>query len=268
MYKALKIGEIGAFTFAIASAIPGLWGQEVTAAGPVFRSEVDLHSLAVRVTDRKENEIHGLTADRFSLYEDGVRKKISFFASEEEPVSLGILLDVSNSMASSGKLDQAKEALTRLVRTIRPADEMFYLQFHRQVDKIVDLTSDPQRILEAITRTGQTTNVGIVIDHPFRNHQQYRRSSALRQYRGLAFCAGTGSPGAVWLCRRDRVGRRNRIPVPLLNPAPHAPTRRPCQNRPGALPRGIAAPPRPPAKRVDMAWPIVAGLYPLRRDPH
>ena len=54
----------------------------------------------------------------------------------------------------------------------------------------------------------------------------------------------------------------------VLNPAPHAPIGRPCQNRPGALPRGIAAPPRPPAKRVDMARPIVAGLYPLRRNSH
>ena len=58
-----------------------------------------------------------------------------------------------------------------------------------------------------------------------------------------------------------------RILVSRLNPAPHAPTGRLCQNRPGALPRGIAAPPGPPAKRVDMARPIVAGLYPLRRDP-
>ena len=53
--------------------------------------------------------------------------------------------------------------------------------------------------------------------------RQYRRGPVLRRCRGLAFCAGAGSPGAVWLCRSDRVGRRNRIPVSLLHPAPHAP---------------------------------------------
>ena len=146
--------EFGAVTCLIASLVPGSRGQDPTAVGPIFRSEVNLVSIAVRVTDRQDNEIHGLTADRFALYQDGIRQKTSFFAAEEEPVSLGILLDVSNSMASTDKLDQAKHALAPLVRGMRPEDEMFYLQFHRQVDKIVDFTSDPQRILAAIGKTG------------------------------------------------------------------------------------------------------------------
>jgi Ca-activated chloride channel family protein len=123
---------------------------------PTFRTKVDLLSVAVRVTDRKDNEIHGLTADRFSLYEDGTLQKISLFAAEEEPVSLGILLDVSSSMTATGKLDHAKEALSRLIGTMRPEDEMFYLRFHRKVEKTVDFTSDPDRIRSAIAKTGAT----------------------------------------------------------------------------------------------------------------
>jgi hypothetical protein len=71
--------------------LPSLDGQKPEVAGsePTFRTEVDLLSVAVRVTDRKDNEIHGLTADRFSLYEDGILQKISFFAAEEESVSPG-----------------------------------------------------------------------------------------------------------------------------------------------------------------------------------
>jgi len=138
--------------------IVGLDAQKPEAAGSAatFRADVDLASVSVRVTDRKDNEIHGLTADRFALYENGLPQKISFFAAEEEPVSLGILLDVSSSMASTGKLDNAKEALSRLIGAMRPEDEMFYLRFHRQVDKIVDFTSDPHRILQAIAKTGVT----------------------------------------------------------------------------------------------------------------
>ena len=135
--------------------LPRLDGQKPEAAGSelIFRTEVDLLSVAVRVTDRKDNEIHGLTANQFSLYEDGILQKISFFNAEDEPVSLGILLDVSSSMGASGKLDQAKDALSRLISTMRPEDEMFYLRFHREVDKIVDFTSDPHRILSAISAT-------------------------------------------------------------------------------------------------------------------
>ncbi len=138
--------------------LSALNGQQPEVAGsePTFRTKVDLLSVAVRVTDRKDNEMHGLTADRFSLYEDGILQKISLFAAEEEPVSLGILLDVSSSMASTGKLDHAKEALARLIGTMRPEDEMFYLRFHRKVEKIVDFTRDPDRIRLAIAKTGAT----------------------------------------------------------------------------------------------------------------
>ena len=108
------MNSIGASILALImiAPLPSLDGQQRELAGsePTFRTEGDLLSVAVRVTDRKDNEIHGLTADRFSLYEDGILQKISFFAAEEEPVSLGILLDVSSSMASTGKLDHAKDA--------------------------------------------------------------------------------------------------------------------------------------------------------------
>jgi Ca-activated chloride channel homolog len=131
-----------------------LWGQEraVAVSPPLFRTDVDLLPVAVRVTDRHDNVVHGLTADRFRLYEDGVLQKISFFAEEDEPVSLGILLDVSSSMGATGELDHAKEALAQLVGALRPGDETFYLEFHRQVDKIIDFTERPQRILQAIAK--------------------------------------------------------------------------------------------------------------------
>ena len=142
----------------VIASLPGSDAQtpEVAPLKPTFRTEVDLLSVDVRVTNRKDNEIHGLTASRFSLYEDGVPQKISFFAAEEESVSLGILLDVSSSMSSTGKLDHAKDALSHLIGAMRPDDEMFYLQFHRQLDKIVDFTSDPRRILSAIAQTSAT----------------------------------------------------------------------------------------------------------------
>ena len=46
-------------------------------------------------------------------------------------------------------------------------------------------------------------------------------------HRGVAFCAGTGSAGAVWLCRSDRVGRRNRVPVSLTQSGATRPNRMP-----------------------------------------
>jgi Ca-activated chloride channel homolog len=145
-------------SFIVIASLSRLTAQspEVADSPPTFHAEVNLLSLSVRVTDHKDNEIHGLSAAQFSLYENGVSQKISFFDAEDEPVSLGILLDVSGSMGSNGKLDRAKSALSRLVGTARPDDELFYLRFHRQVDRVVDFTSNRQRIMSAISETGAT----------------------------------------------------------------------------------------------------------------
>ena len=141
------------FALALLAFFPGLRGQEREATTPpLYRTGVDLLSVALRVTDRHDNEIHGLTADRFRLFEDGVCQEISFFAEEDEPVSLGILLDVSSSMDSTGKLDQAKDALAQLAGAIRPRDEIFYLEFHRQVDKIAEFTGETRRVFQAIAK--------------------------------------------------------------------------------------------------------------------
>jgi Ca-activated chloride channel family protein len=150
----------GGITFALVMFAPlsrlGAQKPEATGSEFTFRTEVDLLSVAVRVTDQKDNEIHGLTANQFSLYEDGKPQKISFFDAESEPVSLGILLDVSGSMGATGKLQDAKDALSHVISTMRPEDEMFYLRFHLEVDKVLDFTSDPHRILLAISQTTAT----------------------------------------------------------------------------------------------------------------
>jgi len=145
---------------AMIAPLPHLDAQKAQVPGSEYtlRTEVDLLSVAVRVTDRNDNEIHGLTANQFSLYEDGIPQKISFFEAADEPVSLGVLLDVSGSMGATGKLDEAKSALSQIISTMRPADETFYMRFHLQVDKVVGFTSDTHRVLSAISETAATEN--------------------------------------------------------------------------------------------------------------
>ncbi len=123
---------------------------------PAFRADVELLSVSARVTDRNNSEIHHLTADQFTLLENGVRQRISFFAAEEEPVSLGVLLDVSSSMSSSGKLESAKAALVRMLDAVRSEDELLYLEFHRQVDKMVDFTTDARQVRAAVAKARAT----------------------------------------------------------------------------------------------------------------
>ena len=124
--------------------------QRPTGDVPTFGSTVDLVSLAVRVSDRKNHEVPNLTASQFTVYENGVPQKVEFFSAEQEPISFGILLDVSSSMASGGKLEEAKRALTAIVNSGHPENEWLLLRFHREVETAVPFTRDRNRILAAI----------------------------------------------------------------------------------------------------------------------
>jgi hypothetical protein len=74
--------------------------------GSAIRVNVDLLSVSVRVTDKQGRDAVGLAAGDFALFEDGRRRKISFFDAEKEPITLGILVDSSNSTNARRKNKQ------------------------------------------------------------------------------------------------------------------------------------------------------------------
>jgi len=85
---------------------PSLHGQE----GFKFKSGVELVNVNVTVTDRSGRFISGLTQEDFVVYDDTHEQEITHFTAERVPVSLGITLDTSGSMAGE-KMQSAKEAL-------------------------------------------------------------------------------------------------------------------------------------------------------------
>lgn len=113
---------------------------------PALRVDVNLVTIGVRVTDRRTREVSGLKRDEFSVFEDGKQQQIAVFASEQQPVSVQILLDRSYSMGQSGKLDQAKSALTQLLENSHPDNEYALVVFDNESLPLLDFPSDRQRI--------------------------------------------------------------------------------------------------------------------------
>src|SRR5262249_34090605 len=111
-----------------------------------LRVKVSLVSVGVRVTDSRDRSVLGLKAGDFSVFDGGVPQKIEFFSSEKQPVTMGILLDHSSSMAANAKLDRAKEAARDLVHAAREGSEYFYITFDENVRLAADFTSDPEKI--------------------------------------------------------------------------------------------------------------------------
>jgi len=71
---------------------------------------------------------------------------------EDEPASIGILLDHSGSMR--GKLSVAVAALQELVKTSNAQDEFFVVNFNVDAYMDEDFTSDPKSIFEALGKMG------------------------------------------------------------------------------------------------------------------
>jgi Ca-activated chloride channel homolog len=79
-----------------------------------FKSRIDIVQVTVAVTDAEGRLVTGLTKDDFHVFEDGTEQDITQFTDARVPVSLGVLLDASDSMRGQPIID-ARDALDRFV---------------------------------------------------------------------------------------------------------------------------------------------------------
>jgi VWFA-related protein len=107
-----------------------------------FKTGIDLVNISVTVTDRDGRFVPNLTPDDFAVYEDERPQPISHFANERVPVSLGLAVDTSGSMAGE-KIASAREALRRFLEDLLgPEDEVFVYRFSERPELVQDWTAD------------------------------------------------------------------------------------------------------------------------------
>jgi Ca-activated chloride channel family protein len=115
-----------------------------------FRSGVELVNVTVTVTDDSGRFVTGLERDDFVLYDDGQPQAISHFDRERVPVSLGIAIDTSGSMAGE-KLRSARSALERFVFDLLDSqDEIFLYRFSEYPELVQEWTTDRRRLGRAL----------------------------------------------------------------------------------------------------------------------
>ena len=94
-----------------------------------FKSGVELINVTATVYDANGHFVAGLHQDDFLVYEDDQPVNVTHFNAERVPVSLGIALDTSGSMAGN-KIQEAQEALNRfLYDLLDKEDEIFLYRF-------------------------------------------------------------------------------------------------------------------------------------------
>ena len=125
--------------------------------GSRIRMNVDMVLVPVTVTDPMNRLVTGLEREDFQVFETSVQQKITSFASEDAPVSIGIIFDLSGSMTS--KLVRARESILQFVKTANPQDEFFVIGFNDRPELIEDFTNSVEDIQArlATVRSGHRT---------------------------------------------------------------------------------------------------------------
>src|SRR6267143_3203639 len=101
-------------------------GRQFRPGGSVH-VDVNLALVHVSVTDPHNRPITGLEPDNFRVFEDNIEQEVVNFSSEDVPVSLGVIFDLSGSMAKN--LRYAKEAAAQFFKTANSQDEGFLIGF-------------------------------------------------------------------------------------------------------------------------------------------
>jgi Ca-activated chloride channel family protein len=117
-----------------------------------FRSGVELINVTATVTDARGRFVPDLQKEDFLVYEDDELQTVTHFNAERVPVSLGIVLDTSGSMAGD-KIRAAQRALDRfLYDLLDRQDEMFLYRFSDDAILLQGWTNDPALVSRAIGR--------------------------------------------------------------------------------------------------------------------
>jgi Ca-activated chloride channel family protein len=105
---------------------------------------VNLVLVPVTITDPMNRLVTGLDKDNFVVYEGKDQQEIRHFSSEDAPISLGVIFDMSGSMNT--KIERAREAVIEFFKTANQQDEFFMVTFSDKPQEISDFTSSVEDI--------------------------------------------------------------------------------------------------------------------------
>jgi len=152
-------GAVAFVAFVTVVAVVGAAVSVPVVAAQTFRARVETVQVTVTVTDAGGRLITGLSKDDFEIVEDGAPQPITQFTSERVPVSLGVLLDASDSMRGRAIAD-ASDAVDRFVAALlQPGDEAFVAAFNHLPRIVAPWTRPPAGLegrLDELYPTGGT----------------------------------------------------------------------------------------------------------------
>jgi len=113
----------------------------------------ELVAVPVSVTAAHGQRVSGLTRENFRVFEDGRLQPIAVFHHGDAPVSVGLIVDRSQSMRAKGQALAA--AVSAVLRLSRADDELFGVAFNDRASLVLpagqSFTSDARALSAALT---------------------------------------------------------------------------------------------------------------------
>jgi Ca-activated chloride channel family protein len=107
--------------------------------GQGIKVAVDMTLVNLTVTDPLDRLVTGLEKEHFRVFEDGTEQEVLTLSSEDVPVSIGLVFDMSGSM--SDKVEKARQAAVQFMRTANPLDQFFLVSFNDRAELTSGFTS-------------------------------------------------------------------------------------------------------------------------------
>jgi Ca-activated chloride channel homolog len=156
-------------TLAGVSTVPGVEQQASpalagTPAASTFRSAVTYVSLPLVATDAAGKPVFDLSPPEIRLFEDDAPQTLDRLMTAQEPFSIGLLIDTSESMRA--KREDVQSAALTLIDALRAGDRMLLACFNGRVFVESELTADRGQLQSAIRRlsSGVPTRLYDAID--------------------------------------------------------------------------------------------------------
>jgi Ca-activated chloride channel homolog len=118
---------------------------------PNIRVDTTLVLIPVTVTDPLNRFVTGLEREHFRLFEDKVEQQLTHFASEDAPLSIGLVFDASGSMGA--KMQKSRQAAAQFFKLANPEDEFFLVQFSDRPELVSPFTHSTEEIQNRLAFT-------------------------------------------------------------------------------------------------------------------
>ncbi len=114
-----------------------------------MRVDVNLVLVPVTVSDASNEPVTNLTKDDFVLYEDDKPQRVEYFNGEDAPISVGLILDYSDSMKN--KIDYEREAVNEFFKNANPGDDYFAVTISNKPKLVASSTQSIGTLQDRLT---------------------------------------------------------------------------------------------------------------------